>query len=108
MSDASHDVPPAVSPAARDIGETIATLRSQVEYLLDSADDTAERERAIGWQGKIERLERAHALIAPGGSSAERERLANQVERLRASVVAAFLIERIEDEGGPSPSDADR
>ncbi|MCR8669808.1 hypothetical protein [Agrococcus sp. HG114] len=99
---------PVAGGRAGDIGETIATMRMQIAYLAESADDTAERERAEAWRAKIDRLDRANSLIASGGSSAEREQLAAQVEQLRAAVVAAFLAERIEDEGGPSPSDAGR
>ena len=91
-----------------DVGDTIAMLREQVAYLLESADDAAERERALAWGAKLERLERAHALVRPGSSATERRRLEAQVEALRAQVVAAFLVERIEDAGGPSPSDAGR
>lgn len=92
---------------ALDVGATIATLREHVAYLLESADDDAERRRAEAWATKLDRLERAHALVGPGGSAAERRQLEAHVERLRAEVVAAFLVERIEDAGGPSPSDAD-
>lgn len=88
-----------------DVGAVIAMLREQIAYLLESADDADERRRAEGWGARLQRLERAHALL---GTAGERRQLEAQVERLRAEVVAAFLVERIEDAGGPSPSDADR
>lgn len=91
-----------------DLGETIALLREQVAYLLESADDTAERERAVAWGGKLDRLARAERLMVPGRASSERAKLHARVEALRAEIVAAFLVEKIEDAGGPSPSDADR
>ena len=91
-----------------DVGGTIAKLREQVAYLLDSADDAAERVRAEAWGARLERLERAHALVNPGRSATERRQLEAQVEAIRGQVVAAFLVERIEDAGGPSPSDAGR
>lgn len=92
---------------AVDVGATIATLREHVAYLHASADDAAERRRAEAWDAKLDRLERVHALVGAGGSATERRQLESHVERLRAEVVAAFLVERIEDAGGPSPSDAD-
>lgn len=92
---------------AADVGATIATLREHVAYLHASADDAAERRRAEAWDAKLDRLERVHALVGAGGSATERRQLESHVERLRAEVVAAFLVERIEDAGGPSPSDAD-
>lgn len=92
---------------AVDVGATIATLREHVAYLHASADDAAELRRAEAWDAKLDRLERVHALVGAGGSAKERRQLESHVERLRAEVVAAFLVERIEDAGGPSPSDAD-
>jgi hypothetical protein len=106
--DATSDPARGAGGQAGDIDETIATIRTQIAYLAESADDTAERERADAWRTKIDRLERASSLVASGASTAERAQLAAQVEQLRAAVVAAFLAERIEDEGGPSPSDAAR
>lgn len=91
-----------------DMADTIARLREQVAYLIESADDTAERERAEAWAGKLQRLQRAQSLVSPGRSATERRQLEARVEKVRAEVVAAFLIERIEDAGGPSPSDAGR
>jgi hypothetical protein len=90
---------------AEGVAGVIAMLREQIAYLLESADDADERRRAEGWGSRLQRLERAYPLL---GAPAERRQLEAQVERLRAEVVAAFLVERIEDAGGPSPSDADR
>ncbi|WP_404311665.1 hypothetical protein LG314_09935 [Agrococcus terreus] len=88
--------------ARADVDEVIAMLREQIAYLVESADDAVELDRAEAWTIRLRRLERARGLV---GTAAERRRLEGQVERLRAEVVAAFLIERIEDEGGPSPRD---
>ena len=85
-----------------EVGEVLAMLHEQVAYLVESADDAVELDRAEAWTIRLRRLERARGLV---GTAAERRRLEAQVERLRAEVVAAFLIERIEDEGGPSPRD---
>ncbi len=85
-----------------DVDEVMAMLREHIAYLVESADDAVELDRAEAWTIRLRRFERARGLV---GTAAERRRLEAQVERLRAEVVAAFLIERIEDEGGPSPRD---
>ncbi len=105
---AAPDLPAPAAGSADDHGDVsgvITMLHEQIAYLLESADDAEERRRAEAWGARLQRLERAHALL---GTAAERQQLEGQVERLRAEVVAAFLVERIEDAGGPSPSDADR
>lgn len=82
---------------------SLKAMREQVEYLRDSADDEPERLRAKAWAGSLTKLEHAVALLGPGGSSADRKRLRARVDALRAEILDAFLIEQIEDAGGPAP-----
>lgn len=82
---------------------TLRAMREQVEYLRDSADDETERLRARAWAVSLTKLEHAVALLGAGSAKAERRRLRDRVDALRAEILDAFLTEQIEDAGGPAP-----
>lgn len=82
---------------------SLKAMREQVEYLRDSADDGAERERAKAWSASLTRLGHAVEMLRGGSSKADRKRLRSSIDALRAEILDAFLLEQIEDAGGPAP-----
>ena len=81
---------------------SLKAMREQVEYLRDSADDAAERERAKAWSASLIRLGHAVEMLRGGSSRADRLRLSGRIDALRSEILDAFLIEQIEDAGGPA------
>jgi hypothetical protein len=92
----------AASPEA--MRKTLESMREQVEYLRDSADDGPERARAKAWAASLTRLEHAVRMLSGGSSRADLKRLRAAVDALRGEILDAFLGEQIEDAGGPAPS----
>lgn len=82
---------------------SLKAMREQVEYLRDSADDDAERDRAKAWSASLTRLGHAVEMLRGGSSRVDRQRLRKHIDTLRAEILDAFLIEQIEDAGGPAP-----
>lgn len=82
---------------------TLEAMREQVEYLRDSADDGEERARTKAWAASLTRLEHAVRMLSGGGSKADLKRLRAHIDLLRGEILDAFLIEQIEDAGGPAP-----
>lgn len=83
--------------------ESLKAMREQVEYLRRSADDHAERVRADKWAVSLTGLEHALELLGPGSPKADLKRLRERLDALRGKILDAFLIEQIEDAGGPTP-----
>ncbi|QUW17862.1 hypothetical protein [Agrococcus sp. Marseille-Q4369] len=85
---------------AADPGEllkTIAALREQVVYLLDSADDDGEVVQAEAWSRRLDHLERVAKLLVNEASKHEVKELREQVFALRKEIIEAFVIEQVED-----------
>lgn len=78
--------------------QTVTVLREQVEYLRDSADDEAERSRAVEWARSLDNLEHAATMLRGGGASrAELKKLRQRTDLLRGQVLAAFIAEQADD-----------
>lgn len=90
-------------PSSDAMRQSLKAMREQVEYLRRSADDHTERVRADRWAVSLTGLEHALELLGPGAPKADLKRLRERIDALRAEILDAFLIERIEDEGGPAP-----
>lgn len=82
---------------------SLRAMREQVEYLRDSADDDAERARTRVWSASLTRLEHTAEMLRGGSSRDDRKRLRTRIDALRAEIIDAFLLEQIEDAGGPAP-----
>ncbi|WP_306232674.1 hypothetical protein [Agrococcus beijingensis] len=86
--------------------KTLQAMREQVEYLRNSADDDFERRRAAAWSTSLIRLEHAVEMLRGGAARADVKRLRSSIDALRAQILDAFLIEQVEDAGGPSAIEA--
>lgn len=93
----------ASGPNSDAMRESLKAMREQVEYLRRSADDHAERVRADKWAASLTGLEHALELLGPGAPRADLKRLRERIDALRGQILDAFLIEQIEDAGGPAP-----
>ncbi|MFC7465352.1 hypothetical protein [Brachybacterium sp. GCM10030252] len=81
-----------------DMLSTIETLREQVSYLVESADDEDELRRAKAWGKQLDKCDHAARLLkTPGSSKSERSALKTRVEALRSDILNAFIIEQEED-----------
>jgi hypothetical protein len=84
---------------------TLAALSDQIDYLLESADDEAERRVAGDWRREIDVLRRGYELARHAPTRAkrrsERKHLDARLEQLRLLITDAYAEERIEDQGGP-------
>lgn len=90
-----------------DLDATIVSLREQVAYLAESADDDAETKRAKDWARSLDQAGRAAKLVAgPGASAKEKKIVKKKVATLRTEILQALIIEKSEDLEVKPPSGA--
>lgn len=83
-----------------DLHERCAVLRDQVTYLYASADRPAEAQRAVQWRDELEAIERVLPIIesmSKRSAIVEYKRLERRIDQLASTILAASIVEEIED-----------
>ena len=82
------------------LADRCALLREQVTYLYASANNAEVASQASAWRKEIESLERSIPLLNAMGRkqrNVERRKMEHRIDKLSAQILAASLVDDIED-----------